>query len=189
MDLQKMVNQIMVEAMELIRCERCMVFILQSHETSNVMFLKAFDLCYKSKEEMATLNPEQVKDSVYSQMARYVATKQQTLNIFDFQAQTEFQGGCSVNKDFIIKTALCLPIYNNEDVVIGIAQLLNKADGRPFTEQDETSFEAFAIFCGLGIHNTQMYEKATLLMAKQKVAIEVLSYHACAQPDEIKRLM
>ncbi|XP_071946809.1 cGMP-specific 3',5'-cyclic phosphodiesterase-like isoform X2 [Antedon mediterranea] len=210
MDLQKVVNQIMVEAMELLRCERCMVFILQTHQSSGlhslfetsvgirqqkpilsqeeVSFFKAFDLCYESKNEITTLSPEQVKDSVHSQMARHVATNQQTLNICDFQAQTEFKGGCPVNKEFIIKTALCMPIYNSEGVVIGIAQLLNKENGSMFSEQDETTFETFAIFCGLGIHNTQMYEKATLLMAKQKVAIEVLSYHASAQPDEINRL-
>ena len=48
--------------------------------------------------------------------------------------------------------------------------------------------QAFAIFCGLGIHNTQMYENAMRLMAKQQVALDVLSYHATAQPDEVSKL-
>ena len=34
--------------------------------------------------------------------------------------------------------------------------------------------QAFAIFCGLGIHNAQMYEQACKLLAKQTVAMEVL---------------
>lgn len=51
-----------------------------------------------------------------------------------------------------------------------------------------TIFEAFAIFCGLGIHNTQMYENACKLMAKQKVALECLSYHATAPNDDTERL-
>ena len=42
-------------------------------------------------------------------------------------------------------------------------------NGCQFTEGDISIFEAFAIFCGLGIHNTQMYENACKLMAKQKV--------------------
>ena len=33
--------------------------------------------------------------------------------------------------------------------------------------------QAFAIFCGLGIHNTMMYEQACKLLAKQTVAMEV----------------
>lgn len=50
-------------------------------------------------------------------------------------------------------------------------------------------FQAFSIFTGLGIHNCQMYENACKLMAKQSVALEVLSYHATAQNDETEKLM
>lgn len=48
--------------------------------------------------------------------------------------------------------------------------------------------EAFAIFCGMGIHNTHMYEKAIIAMAKQSVTLEVLSYHASASIDDAMRL-
>ena len=48
--------------------------------------------------------------------------------------------------------------------------------------------QAFAIFCGLGIHNCQMYEGACKLMAKQSVALEVLSYHASAPQEETDRI-
>lgn len=69
-----------------------------------------------------------------------------------------------------------------------MAQLINKANGAPFTECDISLFEAFATFCGLGIHNTQMYESACKLMAKQKVALECLSYHATASNDVTEKL-
>lgn len=49
--------------------------------------------------------------------------------------------------------------------------------------------QAFSIFTGLGIHNCQMYENACRLMAKQTVALEVLSYHATAQQEETDKLM
>lgn len=48
--------------------------------------------------------------------------------------------------------------------------------------------EAFAIFCGMGIHNTHMYEKAIVAMAKQSVTLEVLSYHASASVDDAERV-
>lgn len=48
--------------------------------------------------------------------------------------------------------------------------------------------EAFAIFCGMGIHNTHMYEKAIVAMAKQSVTLEVLSYHASASMEDAQRL-
>lgn len=41
----------------------------------------------------------------------------------------------------------------------------------------------------MGIHNTHMYEKAIVAMAKQSVTLEVLSYHASASTDDAIRLM
>ena len=35
-------------------------------------------------------------------------------------------------------------------------QLINKFDDLHFTKNDENFVEAFAIFCGMGIHNTHM---------------------------------
>lgn len=57
-----------------------------------------------------------------------------------------------------------------------------------FGERDIALFEAFAIFCGIGIHNTKMYEGACKLMAKQKVALDCLSYHAAANDDDTNAL-
>ncbi|GLH03324.1 Phosphodiesterase, partial [Gryllus bimaculatus] len=67
-------------------------------------------------------------------------------------------------------------------------ELINKFDDLPFTKNDENFVEAFAIFCGMGIHNTHMYEKAVIAMAKQSVTLEVLSYHASASLEDAQRL-
>lgn len=37
-----------------------------------------------------------------------------------------------------------------------VLQLVNKFDDLLFTKNDENFVEAFAIFCGMGIHNTHM---------------------------------
>ena len=36
-----------------------------------------------------------------------------------------------------------------------------------FDEKDVEKMEAFAMFCGIGIHNTKTYEATCKLMAKQ----------------------
>jgi hypothetical protein len=59
----------------------------------------------------------------------------------------------------------------------------------PFSDSDAALVEAVAIFCGLGVRNTKMYEGAMKLMAKQKVALECLSYHAAAAPEDTQRLV
>ena len=71
---------------------------------------------------------------------------------------------------------------------MGVCQLVNRTDDGVFTHADRVLFEAFALFCGLGIHNTQMYENAVRAMAKQQVAIEVLSYHAVSPVEDAIRL-
>lgn len=59
---------------------------------------------------------------------------------------------------------------------------------KAFNRNDEQFLEAFAIFCGLGIQNTQMYETVERAMAKQEVTLEVLSYHASAAEEESREL-
>lgn len=86
------------------------------------------------------------------------------------------------------KSILCMAIKNSLGQIIGVIQLVNKFDNLVFTKNDENFVEAFAIFCGMGIHNTHMYEKAIVAMAKQSVTLEVLSYHASASIDDAVRL-
>jgi len=54
------------------------------------------------------------------------------------------------------RTILCMAIKNSSGQIIGVIQLINKFDDLPFTQNDENFVEAFAIFCGMGIHNTHM---------------------------------
>lgn len=60
----------------------------------------------------------------------------------------------------------------------GVCQLVNKMEEnsgkiKAFNRNDEEFLEAFVIFCGLGIQNTQMYEAVERAMAKQMVTLEV----------------
>ncbi|KAJ8967687.1 hypothetical protein NQ317_015433 [Molorchus minor] len=125
--------------------------------------------------------------STLAQIAGYAASTGQILNIGDVKAwlrEKHTEGDAES-----ARTILCMPIINGQKTLIGVAQLINKENSAPFTDCDVSLFEAFAIFCGLGIHNTQMYENACKLMAKQKVALECLSYHATASNDATKKLL
>lgn len=125
--------------------------------------------------------------STLAQIAAYAALTGQILNIVDVRSWLKERH--SEGDAESARTILCMPIINSQKALIGVAQMINKANSSPFTECDVSLFEAFAIFCGLGIHNTQMYENACKLMAKQKVALECLSYHATASFDDTKKLL
>ncbi len=66
------------------------------------------------------------------------------------------------------KSILCMPIYNAAREVVGVAQLVNKRSG-PFTKRDEKLFETFAIFCGLGLHASYMYDQVQKNATRSKV--------------------
>jgi len=48
--------------------------------------------------------------------------------------------------------------------------------------------QAFAVFCGMGISNTRMYEQVVKAMARQSIAIDILAYHTSASVEEVQRL-
>lgn len=149
-----------------------------------------------------------LESSTLGQIATSVASNGQTLNILDFSEWVQQQAnlvpddGCTG-----VNAVLCMPIVDGSKNIIGVAQLIDKVgvdlclfpclyssyllqdNMLPFTESDVSILEAFAIFCGLGIHNTQMYESACKLMAKQKVALECLSYHATATQNQTEDLI
>lgn len=159
---------------------------MESYLESPTPFTTIFEL--RGNESVIT-RPMLVdlQKNILAQIAGYAARTGQILNIGDVKSWLK---EAKIKSDGIeAKTILCMPISNGKKNLIGVAQLINKGTNTPFTDCDVSLFEAFAIFCGLGIHNTQMYENACKLMAKQKVALECLSYHATASHDATEKLL
>ncbi|XP_034837406.1 cGMP-specific 3',5'-cyclic phosphodiesterase-like [Maniola hyperantus] len=216
-NLECLVTKIMTEARELLKCERCAVFILDTDhcESSHLerivqrpggrrseipalpppaptRFHTLFELGANIKHSRTTLTPRHDIKSTLACIALAVAQSNKALNISDVDEWRRENGmviaDITTDDAINVRTMLCMPIVNANKDVIGVAQLINKENGSQFTDGDISIFEAFAIFCGLGIHNTQMYENACKLMAKQKVALECLSYHATASTEDTSKL-
>ncbi|XP_066247730.1 cGMP-specific 3',5'-cyclic phosphodiesterase [Euwallacea similis] len=228
-NLECLVTKIMRQAQDLLKCERCAVYLLDLDccEASHLQkiierpgkaiqrpmplnrmisgsvtgqdmidnFLKKpspFTTIFELREGGAkTLvsrpSSYDLAGSILAQIAGYAVSSGQILNIGDvgeWLCEKHSEGDAES-----AQTILCMPIMNGQRTLIGVAQLINKENGAPFTDSDVSLFEAFAIFCGLGIHNTQMYENACKLMAKQKVALECLSYHATASNEATRKLV
>ncbi|GAB6031988.1 hypothetical protein CHUAL_010366 [Chamberlinius hualienensis] len=185
--LDTVVLKIMQRAQKLLKCERSAVLLLQEN-SEEVKFVKTFhltsqsDLDGVSSVESSEKRPETRMTTAVLRMAEQVASTGEVLNI----AETlEVEKGSLGN----VRSLLSMPIRNGDFKVIGVAQIINKLDGHPFDETDEQLFEAFTIFCGLGINNTMIYNELEKAMAKQKVTLEVLSYHATACVNDVERLM
>nr|XP_042906908.1 cGMP-specific 3',5'-cyclic phosphodiesterase [Parasteatoda tepidariorum] len=223
--LDRLINKIMVKAEELLQCEKCRVYLVDTEHDDQIFprfdgedkvsnlppifnpkkFSKPQDVIFTTifelrRDEQEIRRPS-LKDLSGSEMAhvhfaRHVVATEQTFNWSGTEDEVLNLRSTNISaipfdfpKEKLRGRILSIPIFNSENKVIGVAQLVNKCKGKDFTECDINTLEAFSIFCGLGIYNTQMYENANKLMAKQKVALEVLSYHASSSLEETRRLM
>ncbi|XP_071829696.1 dual 3',5'-cyclic-AMP and -GMP phosphodiesterase 11-like isoform X4 [Apostichopus japonicus] len=207
--LSSIVRRIMELTISLMRCERCSVLVVDemSKKTDENyvpnLFSKVFELAYSDLENKTAHNGNRsvsfmtrLEDShntgcrfpIHIGITGYVATTGEKLNIPDSYKDSRFDPQVDMDTGFHTKQMLCMPIKNASGAIEGVSLLVNKLDGSPFNKNDEDMFEAFSIFCGMGIHNTQMYEKVCRAVAKQRVALETLSYHATAPQEEAVRL-
>lgn len=69
------------------------------------------------------------------------------------------------------KSMMCHPIKDSEGDVIGVAQVINKANEASFNANDETVFEKYLQFCGIGLRNAQLYERSQLEVKRNQVRI------------------
>ncbi|KAK2187073.1 hypothetical protein NP493_178g03057 [Ridgeia piscesae] len=97
-----------------------------------------------------------------------------------------FDMGDETEASYRTKTILCMPI-SIRGCVIGVVQMVNKLTGI-FTQDDEEAFDMFAVYCGLALHQAKLYEKVRRSEQKYKVALDVLSYHNQATPDEVTQM-
>ncbi|KRT82575.1 hypothetical protein AMK59_3334, partial [Oryctes borbonicus] len=187
--IEHVVFRILTHTQSLIQCQRVQVLLV--HQGSKSSFSRVFDFeanDLDGEEGESRTSPFESRFPINVGITGYVATTGETVNIVNAYEDSRFDPNVDEGISFKHKSILCMAIKNSTGQIIGVIQLINKFDDLPFTKNDENFVEAFAIFCGMGIHNTHMYERAVVAIAKQSVTLEVLSYHATASLDDAQRL-
>eukprot|EP00066_Takifugu_rubripes_P003565 XP_003966237.1 PREDICTED: dual 3',5'-cyclic-AMP and -GMP phosphodiesterase 11A-like [Takifugu rubripes] len=190
-DLEKIVRKIMQRALTLLQCERCSVLLLEDIDSPVVKFSKTFELMSPLCTMDHDISMEKLSCSdwlINNSIAELVASTGLPVNISDVCQDPRFDAEADQASGFHIRSVLCVPIWNRTHQIIGVAQILNRLDRKTFNDADQRLFEAFVIFCGLGINNTMMYNQVKKTWAKQSVALDMLSYHATCSKVEVDRL-
>ncbi|XP_060510267.1 cGMP-specific 3',5'-cyclic phosphodiesterase isoform X4 [Panthera onca] len=194
--LEVILKKIAATIISFMQVQKCTIFIVD--EDCSDSFSSVFHMeCEELEKSSDTLTRERDANRINYMYAQYVKNTMEPLNIPDVSKDKRFpwtnENTGSISQQFI-RSLLCTPIKNGKkNKVIGVCQLVNKMEEntgkvKPFNRNDEQFLEAFVIFCGLGIQNTQMYEAVERAMAKQMVTLEVLSYHASAAEEETREL-
>ncbi|KAG8454027.1 hypothetical protein GDO86_000599 [Hymenochirus boettgeri] len=193
--LEVILKKIAATILSFMQAQKCTIFIVDEDcpdTFSSVFHMESDEL----EEPTDTIKREYNVNKINYMYAQYVASTMEPINIPDVCKDARFSWTIEKEKkdNEKVKSLLCTPIKNGKkNKVIGVCQLVNKVEEnsrkiKTFNRNDEQFLEAFAIFCGLGIQNTQMYEVVERAMAKQMVTLEILSYHASAAEEETMEL-
>ncbi|XP_018023644.1 dual 3',5'-cyclic-AMP and -GMP phosphodiesterase 11-like isoform X3 [Hyalella azteca] len=180
--IEQMVYRIMIHMQSLLQCVRVQILLTdERHSFSRVFDLEVNDM--EAEDAETRTSPYEWRFPINIGITGLVANTGQTINIPDAYADERFDQETDKGTNFRHRSILCQAIRNTSGKILGVVQLINKFDNLAFTKNDENFLEAFAIFCGMGLHNTHMYEKAMTAIAKQNVTLDVLSYHATASKE------
>ncbi|KAI4581253.1 hypothetical protein MJG53_020841, partial [Ovis ammon polii x Ovis aries] len=122
-------------------------------------------------------------------IAGHVATTGQILNIPDAYAHPLFYRGVDDSTGFRTRNILCFPIKNENQEVIGVAELVNKINGPWFSKFDEDLATAFSIYCGISIAHSLLYKKVNEAQYRSHLANEMMMYHMKVSDDEYTKLL
>ncbi|RTL51385.1 MAG: GAF domain-containing protein [Rhodocyclaceae bacterium] len=109
-----------------------------------------------------------------SGIAGYVFTTGEALIIQDAYSDNRFNRSIDEQTGFTTRNILCVPIKTVKGEVIGVAQTLNKRNGK-FTKQDLTLLEAMTSQGTLALQSAQFIERMKAIRRQEMEFIDVVS--------------
>jgi GAF domain-containing protein len=88
-------------------------------------------------------------------------TESQVYNTADAFSDWRFDSTFDLETGYRTNSLVSVPLINNRKQTIGVAQFLNKKDGKPFSQTDVAHIQAIAVLCALLIENVRMLEIST----------------------------
>ncbi|KTG04507.1 hypothetical protein cypCar_00047935, partial [Cyprinus carpio] len=122
-------------------------------------------------------------------IAGHVATTGKILNIKDAYSHPLFYRGVDDSTGFRTRNILCFPIKDENEEVIGVAELVNKTNGPWFNRFDEDLATAFSIYCGISIAHSLLYKKVHEAQFRSHLANEMMMYHMKVSEEEVTKLL
>lgn len=181
--MELLVPKIMNYAQRLVDADRASLFLVDSKQQE--LYATLFDV--GNEEQQEGISSPDIRFKIGTGIAGTVAETGITENIKDAYSDPRFNHEIDKKTGYKTKSILCMPLFNQTSI-IGVVQMVNKRNGL-FTEDDEKAFEMFAVYCGLAVHHTKLYDKIKKSEQKYKVALEVLSYHSTCGENEVQRFV
>lgn len=164
LNLEKTLQAVMNEARDLMQADRSTLFLLDAERR---------ELWSKVASAGGDTMME-IRIPADRGIAGYVASTRQTLNIPNAYEDPRFDPTVDQRTGYQTRTILCMPVFNSNEVLIGVTQLINKHQGC-FNGSDEEFMRAFNIQAGIALENAQLFERVLLEQQYQKDVLQSLS--------------
>lgn len=147
LDIDKLTETIMEKGRTLTNADRCSLFLI--NETGERLITS-----YQAGIDTAIDIP------IRRGAAGLAVKENRVVNIADAYQDPNFDRSTDIESGYHTTTLLCVPIMNQKGEVIGVTEMVNKLDGKPFSEWDAKVIQIFNVFCGISIQNAKLYKES-----------------------------
>ncbi|BAU42736.1 adenylate/guanylate cyclase domain-containing protein [Leptolyngbya sp. O-77] len=193
--LEQVLEAITLKVGQVLQAERTTIFLVDVEKAQLWSKVAQGDCFQANSEGDRTI---EIRLPLNEGIAGYVATTGKSLNISDAYQHPLFNPSIDRQTGYRTRNILCMPIFDTQDQVVAIAQLLNKRGVQPFDPQDEAHFRNFAHSIGVILESCNSFYmaarnqrgaaallNATTLLAKSLDLEKTLQ----AVMDEARKLM
>ncbi len=165
LELQPLLQNILENAVGILNCEAGSLFLVDE-QTGELVF-------------KVTVGP--VAANLIGQrlppgtgiVGRAVQMRQPLIENKELKEQTAHFGGIDQQTGFVSRNLMAVPLQV-KDRVIGVIEVINRRDGLPFVEEDQTLLTAFAGQAAVAIENARLYELTDQELAARVEELSVM---------------
>jgi putative nucleotidyltransferase with HDIG domain len=146
----------------------------------------------ESKELYSVIaqNEGEIRFPLDSGIAGHVAVTGKSLLIPDAYGDPRFNPQIDQKTGFRTRSILSVPLRNQRGEVLGVAQVLNRLDGKHFDEEDQLLLEALASTAAVAIETVQLYEEqkraAEAVISGLLMALEMRAPRGSCHSQEVR---
>lgn len=144
-DLKSLLNKVWWELTSVLEAERSSLFLVDE-ETREL-----YSIIAQQEEE--------IRFELGKGIAGAVASKGVSLLVPDAYRDARFNPEIDRQTGFFTRSILAVPLRNQRGDVLGVAQVLNRLDGKPFDGEDRLLLEALASIAAVAIETVELYEE------------------------------
>ncbi|OHT15206.1 3'5'-cyclic nucleotide phosphodiesterase family protein [Tritrichomonas foetus] len=147
LNTKKLTELIMEKGRSLTNADRCSLLVVnETRDRLITSFHKGLENC--------------IDIPINKGIAGKTVMEGKALNIADVYETEFFDSSTDMETGYRTKSILSVPIYNHLSEIIGVTEMVNKLNDKPFTQFDMKLIQIYNVFCGISLENAKLYQES-----------------------------